>query len=129
MSAAYHQPVLVQEVCAALLPPLLAAHAPVLVDCTTGGAGHTTALLQALAAQRPSDAIRPRCIGLDRDPAALAFARARLETIPFPVELIHAPFSRLADRIYAAAPQTGRGGRGEGSVLGGLGRLLDGDNS
>ncbi|MBL9139433.1 MAG: TIGR00266 family protein [Verrucomicrobiales bacterium] len=38
------------------------------------------------------------------------------------------PFSRLADRIYAAAPQTGGGGRGEGSILGGLGRLLDGDN-
>ncbi len=39
------------------------------------------------------------------------------------------PFSRLADRVVAAAPQTGRAGRGEGSVLGGLGRLLDGDNS
>jgi uncharacterized protein (TIGR00266 family) len=39
------------------------------------------------------------------------------------------PFSRLANRIYAAAPQTGGGGRGEGSVLGGLGRMLDGDNS
>jgi uncharacterized protein (TIGR00266 family) len=39
------------------------------------------------------------------------------------------PFSRLANRIYAAAPQTGRGGRGEGSILGGLGGLLDGDNS
>lgn len=38
------------------------------------------------------------------------------------------PFSRLAGRIVAAAPQTGRGGRGEGSVLGGLGRVLDGDN-
>lgn len=38
------------------------------------------------------------------------------------------PLSRLADRIVAAAPQTGRGGREEGSVLGGLGRLLDGDN-
>ncbi|HVK55841.1 MAG TPA: TIGR00266 family protein [Burkholderiales bacterium] len=38
------------------------------------------------------------------------------------------PFSRLANRIYAAAPQTGGGGREEGSVLGGLGRLLDGDN-
>ncbi len=34
------------------------------------------------------------------------------------------PFSRLADRIVAAAPKTGRGGREEGSVLGGLGRLL-----
>jgi uncharacterized protein (TIGR00266 family) len=39
------------------------------------------------------------------------------------------PFSRLAGRIYAAAPQSGRGGREEGSVLGGLGRLIDGDNS
>jgi uncharacterized protein (TIGR00266 family) len=39
------------------------------------------------------------------------------------------PLSRLAGRIYAAAPQTGRGGREEGSLLGGLGRILDGDNS
>jgi uncharacterized protein (TIGR00266 family) len=38
------------------------------------------------------------------------------------------PFSRLAGRIVAAAPQTGRGGREEGSVLGGLGRMIDGDN-
>ncbi|MCA9751645.1 MAG: AIM24 family protein, partial [Gemmatimonadetes bacterium] len=40
------------------------------------------------------------------------------------------PFSRLASRIYAAAPQTGGRRRGEGSLLdhvGGLGRLLDGD--
>jgi uncharacterized protein (TIGR00266 family) len=38
------------------------------------------------------------------------------------------PLSRLADRIVAAAPRTGRGGREEGSVLGGLGRMLDGDS-
>lgn len=37
--------------------------------------------------------------------------------------------TRLAGRIIAAAPQTGRGGREEGSVLGGLGRMIDGDNS
>ena len=37
------------------------------------------------------------------------------------------PFSRLASRIYAAAPQTGRGGREQGSILGTLGNLLDGD--
>jgi hypothetical protein len=36
------------------------------------------------------------------------------------------PFSRLADRIYAAAPQTGGAGREEGSILGGLGRMIDG---
>ena len=102
MSAAYHQPVLVQEVCAALLPPLLQARAPVFVDCTTGGAGHTEALLLATAAQRPSDAIPPTFLCLDRDPAALAFARARLETSPFPVELIHAPFSQLGPVLEAA---------------------------
>lgn len=38
------------------------------------------------------------------------------------------PFSRLAGRIYAAAPQTGGRSQGEGSILGGLGNLLDGDN-
>ena len=39
------------------------------------------------------------------------------------------PFSRLAGRIYAAAPQTGGHGKEQGSILGGLGRLIDGDNS
>ena len=39
------------------------------------------------------------------------------------------PLSRLAGRIVGAVPGFGRGGREEGSVLGGLGRLLDGDNS
>ncbi len=38
------------------------------------------------------------------------------------------PFSRLAGRIYSAAPQKG-GSREEGSALGGLGRLIEGDNS
>jgi uncharacterized protein (TIGR00266 family) len=44
------------------------------------------------------------------------------------------PFSRLASRVFAAAPQTGGGGRGEGSVLGGfgagslLGSVLGGDD-
>jgi len=37
------------------------------------------------------------------------------------------PLSRLADRIYAAAPRAGGKSVGEGSILGGLGRLLDGD--
>lgn len=37
------------------------------------------------------------------------------------------PFSRLADRIIRHAPKAGGSSKGEGSVLGGLGRLLDGD--
>jgi len=52
---------------------------------------------------------------------------ARLQG-PGKVWLQSLPFSRLADRIIASAPATGGSGKGEGSVLGGLGRLLDGDN-
>ncbi len=37
------------------------------------------------------------------------------------------PFSRLADRIIANAPRLGGKQTGEGSVLGPLGRILDGD--
>ena len=55
-------------------------------------------------------------------------------TGPGPVWLQSLPFSRLASRVFAAAPQTGRGGRDEGSVLGGfgagglLGGILGGDD-
>jgi uncharacterized protein (TIGR00266 family) len=55
-------------------------------------------------------------------------------TGPGDVWLQSLPFSRLASRVFAAAPQTGGGGREEGSVLGGfgaaglLGGLLGGDN-
>ncbi len=38
------------------------------------------------------------------------------------------PFSRLADRIIAASPRAGGRNRNEGSILGGIGGLLDGDN-
>ncbi len=37
------------------------------------------------------------------------------------------PFSRMADRIFASAPRNG-GSTGEGSILGGIGNLLNGDN-
>ena len=36
------------------------------------------------------------------------------------------PFSRLADRVISSAPSIGGSDKGEGSVLGGLGRILDG---
>jgi len=49
-------------------------------------------------------------------------------TGPGQVWLQSLPFSRLADRIYAAAPKQGGKRTGEGSILGGLGGLLDGDN-
>ena len=55
-------------------------------------------------------------------------------TGPGTVWLQSLPFSRLASRVFAAAPQTGGGGRGEGSLLGGfgagglLGGVLGGDD-
>ncbi|MBW2264586.1 MAG: TIGR00266 family protein [Deltaproteobacteria bacterium] len=47
---------------------------------------------------------------------------------PGKVWLQSLPFSRLAGRMLQAAPRRG-GSKGEGSILGGLGNLLDGDNS
>lgn len=38
------------------------------------------------------------------------------------------PFSRLADKIISSAPKMGGKRKGEGSILGGLGDLIDGDN-
>jgi uncharacterized protein (TIGR00266 family) len=37
------------------------------------------------------------------------------------------PFSRLADRILAHAPRAGGSGREDGSILGGIGRILERD--
>jgi uncharacterized protein (TIGR00266 family) len=37
------------------------------------------------------------------------------------------PLSRLADRLLAAAPRAGGRGKEEGSLLGGIGRMIDGD--
>lgn len=47
---------------------------------------------------------------------------------PGKVWLQSLPFSRLADRIIGAAPKMGGKRKGEGSVLGGLGDLLGGNN-
>jgi len=55
----------------------------------------------------------------------LFFARLRG---PGSVFIQSLPFSRLAHRVLALAPRTGGKTRGEGSILGGLGDLLDGDN-
>ena len=54
----------------------------------------------------------------------LFFARL---TGPGKVFLQSLPFSRLAGRIYKAAPQTPGRRRGEGSILGGIGSMLGGD--
>jgi len=38
------------------------------------------------------------------------------------------PFSRMADRIISSAPKMGGKSRGEGSILGGIGDIMMGDN-
>jgi uncharacterized protein (AIM24 family) len=38
------------------------------------------------------------------------------------------PFSRLAQRVWAAAPKGGGKQKGEGSLLGGIGDIIMGDN-
>jgi uncharacterized protein (TIGR00266 family) len=48
-------------------------------------------------------------------------------TGPGRVWLQSLPLSRMADRIYKAAPAAGGTRQGEGSILGGLGGILDGD--
>ena len=49
-------------------------------------------------------------------------------TGPGRVWLQSLPFSRMADRIYKAAPAAGGSRREAGSILGGLGDLMDGDS-
>ncbi len=49
-------------------------------------------------------------------------------TGPGRVWLQSLPFSRLADRIIASVPRMGGTRKGQGSILGGLGDLLGGDN-
>ena len=51
---------------------------------------------------------------------------ARLQG-PGKVYIQSLPFSRLAGRVLASVPRGGKS-KGEGSILGGLGDLLDGDN-
>ncbi|MDE2811564.1 MAG: 16S rRNA (cytosine(1402)-N(4))-methyltransferase RsmH [Gemmatimonadota bacterium] len=64
---AYHVPVMVEEVVAGLVADPDGAYA----DATTGGGGHSWALLQALSP-------KGRLLAVDRDREAVAAARARL---------------------------------------------------
>jgi 16S rRNA (cytosine1402-N4)-methyltransferase len=77
-----HQPVLLDEVAAALKP----GRGKLIVDATFGAGGYSTAFLQAGA----------RVIAFDRDPAARAHEPPRSAG---PFDLIEAPFSTMEDHV------------------------------
>jgi len=100
--ASAHEPVMVSEVVALLAP----GRGGLFVDCTVGLGGHSRALLEAGA---------DRVLGLDRDPLALAAARAALAGFHDRVELVHADYRDL-DRVLED-----RGIRGVAGALADLG--------
>jgi 16S rRNA (cytosine1402-N4)-methyltransferase len=77
-----HLPVLTAETLQHLRPE----RGGLFVDCTVGPGGHARALLEAGAT---------RVVGLDRDPQALAVARAALAPWADRVELVHADYREL----------------------------------
>lgn len=93
--AFHHVPVLLEESVAAwrgLGAASLRTHprARFFIDCTVGGAGHTARLLQLEE--------NARVLGLDRDPAAVTAATARLHDLGF------APRATVALASYSALP-------------------------
>jgi 16S rRNA (cytosine1402-N4)-methyltransferase len=97
-----HLPVMAREVVELFLP----APAGLIVDCTVGGAGHATELLEA----RPD----VRLLGLDRDTDAVEVARARLERFGARAQVVHGGFERIASLVER---------HGEGEVV--MGILMD----
>jgi 16S rRNA (cytosine1402-N4)-methyltransferase len=85
-----HIPVLRDEV----VSLFASVPAGVLVDATVGGGGHAGALLEAYPALH--------VVGLDRDPAALEAARARLVSFGDRVTLIRSPFSALEEVVSSS---------------------------
>jgi 16S rRNA (cytosine1402-N4)-methyltransferase len=86
-ASAVHVPVLLERVLG-LLAPALADRSAVVVDATLGLGGHAEALLVA----HPGLTL----VGLDRDPAALARSRTRLERYAERIHLVHAVYDRIS---------------------------------
>ena len=82
-----HLPVMVREVVELLLP----VPSGLFVDCTVGGAGHATALLDA----RPD----VHLLGIDRDADAAAAARLRLVPYGARAQVVEGGFEQLAELV------------------------------
>jgi 16S rRNA (cytosine1402-N4)-methyltransferase len=83
-----HVPVLRREVIAALAPKSQGVY----VDATLGAGGHAEALLETPGT---------RVIGVDRDPRALALARARLARFGGRLATVHGRFSEIEAHLAA----------------------------
>ncbi|MEJ7833960.1 MAG: 16S rRNA (cytosine(1402)-N(4))-methyltransferase RsmH, partial [Nocardioides sp.] len=88
MTDPLHVPVLLDRV-VALLAPALDHPDAVLVDATLGLGGHTEAVLERCALAR--------VVGIDRDPAALELAGARLAAYGDRFTAVHAVYDELPD--------------------------------
>ncbi|MBP8973204.1 MAG: 16S rRNA (cytosine(1402)-N(4))-methyltransferase RsmH [Anaerolineae bacterium] len=105
--SAPHLPVLLEAVLAALR----VAERPAgrFVDGTVGAGGHAAAILVA--------APDARLLGLDRDPAALALARARLASFEGRVTLRHASYEQIGALVPAWLEKVGSAGQGVDGIL------------
>jgi 16S rRNA (cytosine1402-N4)-methyltransferase len=97
VSDASHVPVLLDRVLD-LLAPSLTGERPVVVDTTLGLGGHTEAMLERFA--------DVHVIGIDRDPEALARAKARLAPFGDRVTFAHAVYDEIGEVVAAAGFST-----------------------
>jgi 16S rRNA (cytosine1402-N4)-methyltransferase len=89
--SAPHRPVLLAETLELLCP----APGSTIVDATLGPGGHAEAFLERTAPDG-------RVIGLDRDPAALAYARVRLASFGGRFVALQGDYRDLVPRLHAA---------------------------
>ena len=92
-----HRPVLLDETLKFLVPE----RGGFFVDCTVGLGGHSEAILKA------SD--QTRVLGIDRDPAALEYARKRLASFGDRFKAVHANFNEV-ERLLREADESGPAG-------------------
>jgi 16S rRNA (cytosine1402-N4)-methyltransferase len=96
-----HLPVMVREVVELLLP----VPEGLIVDCTVGGAGHASALLDA----RPD----LQLLGIDRDADAASAARARLAPFGERAQVVEGGFEQLGELVE----RHGKGARVMGILM------------
>ncbi len=88
MNTAYHEPVLVREA----LEYLITVNDGVYVDATTGGGGHTKAMLEHLSKSA-------HVVCFDRDADAIAETTQRLQLWKSQLTFVQDVFSRIRDRL------------------------------